>query len=119
MSVLPICYPTFEYFLPYIRNAAGPQFPYPAYPCEIIKTTLILLVNWSGVLRGRVYVRAGGVGRGAGRAVRHRLREAVRGQRGGGLRRRHGDQVPGQSTHQPRVILHQSAQYLSKNLERH
>ena len=86
MSVLPICYPTFEHFLPYIRNAAGPQFPYPAYPCEIIKTTLILLVIWSGVLRGRVYVRAGGVGRGAGRAVRHRLREAVRGQGGGGLR---------------------------------
>ena len=55
-------------------------------PCEIIKTTLILLFNWSGVLRGRVDVRAGGVGRGAGGAVRHRLREAVRGQGGGGLR---------------------------------
>ena len=38
-----------------------------------------------GVLRGRVHLPARRLGRGGRRAVRHRVREAVRGQDRGGL----------------------------------
>ena len=50
-----------------------------------------------GVLCRRVHLPPRGVAGGRGRAVRHRVCEAVRGQGGGGLRRRHRDKVSGET----------------------